>query len=66
MRNEYSDNLQDIIQHKFKISKLSVKNFIEYMVQNNDAFDITDSTFHTIEAGEIVSFYFDGRWFAKY
>lgn len=67
MRNERTDQLGDQATDQYKKSGLTVTGFIQDMVKTRTAFDTTESTFHTIDRNDIVSYYFaNGRWFAKY
>lgn len=69
MRNAYTDELGVKCNAHFKASKLPVSNYIQMLVDQADAFDTTDTTFHVIRNGSVVSFYYDTKsstWFAKY
>ena len=67
MRNDFTDELGDITTTEFKESNLSVTEFINSKVASG-AFDITETTFHTIERNNIISYYFvadRNRWYTK-
>jgi len=67
MRDARIDELGEIATSVFRKSGLSMKEFIQNMVKTAAAFDTTESTFHTVDRDDIVSYYFaNGRWFAKY
>jgi len=71
MRTNLTDNLGDEINTQFQKSRLSVKEFVDSVVADG-AFDHhCDDTrvgFHTIQHGEIISYYFvaeRNQWYAK-
>ena len=67
MRTDYLDRLADITNRSFLKSRLTISQFIETLVDVGVAFDCTESSYHAIDNGEIVSFYFAGnQWNAKY
>lgn len=68
MRNDSSDFIGDAIQAAFIKSKLTVIEFIKTLYLHKDnVFDITETTFHAVKDGHIITCYFVGnRWYAKY
>lgn len=58
MRNDSTDMFGKIMTRIFKNKKMSIKDFIRFMVSKG-AFDTTDTTFHMLSDGDIVSYYYD-------
>lgn len=68
MRTDYTDKLGSDMTLEFRNSDLSVTEFINSKIASG-AFDITETTFHTIERNNIISYYFvadRNRWYAKF
>lgn len=67
MRNAYTDTLAITCNSHFKESKLPVGNYIQMLVDQADAFDTTDTSFHIIKDVGVVMFYYTkGAWYCKY
>ena len=68
MRNEFTDTMGDDVTDLFRRLGMTVKEFIDHSIDRFSAFDVTDTTFHVFERGNIISLYYSAdynRWYAK-
>lgn len=66
MRNDLTEGLGNALNRAFTKSRMSAREFIEYLKQTRKVFDTTDSSFHAVVEGEVMTFYFtNNRWWCK-